>query len=79
MCYQNDNFLDILFCIKCIAKIFNNFIFFNFIFWLCWIFVAPQAFFWLWKKSCSGFSLLWLLLWWNTGSRARGLVAKVVV
>ena len=67
------------FALNVLLKFLIILFFFNFIFWLCWIFVAPQAFFWLWKKSCSGFSLLWLLLWWNTGSRARGLVAKVVV
>ena len=27
MCYQNDNIVDMLVCIKCIAKIFNNFIY----------------------------------------------------
>ena len=53
-------------------------LFFYFIFWLCWVFIAAQAFSRLRKKSCSGFSLRWLLLWWNTGFRAcgGGLVAK---
>jgi len=35
MCYKNDNILDILVCIKCIAKIFNNFIIFFISFFGC--------------------------------------------
>jgi len=46
-------------------------------FWLCWVFVAVQAFLWLWRE---GATLSWrttFSLWWplvvSTGSRARGL------
>ena len=44
-------------------------------FWLCWVFVAAQAFLWLqpvgatlWLR-CAGFPSLWLLLLQRTGSR----------
>ena len=57
MCYKNDNILDMLVCIKCIAKIFNNFIFFLF------HFLAVLGLY-----CCSGFFLVaeeelqWLLI-----------------
>ena len=48
-------------------------------FWLCWVFVAVQAFLQLWQSAallqlqCAGFSLQWLLLLGSTGSRALRL------
>ena len=48
-------------------------------FWLCWVFVAVQAFLQLQRAEatlwlrCTGFSLQWLLLLWSLGSGACGL------
>ena len=42
---------------------------FIYLFRLCWVFVAAQAFL---QLQCTGFSLQWLLLLLNTGSRAQG-------
>jgi len=56
-------------------------------FWLCWVFIAAQAFLWLREQGllssceegsysslkCVGFSLPWLLLLRSTGSRAHSV------
>ena len=48
----------------------------NCVFWLCWVFIATQAFLWLQGSGvtcqlwCAGFSLPWLVLWWSTRSQA---------
>ena len=50
-----------------------------YLFWLCWIFIAAQAFLQLRRAGstlslwCMSFSSQWLLLLWSTGSGARGL------
>ena len=60
-----------------ILFIFNYLILKNFIyFWLCWVFVAVWALAVASRGYSSlqwaGFSLLWLLLLWSTGSRRTG-------
>ena len=50
-------------------------------FWLCWVFPAARAFFWLWQIRgccslwCTGF-LQWLLLLWRAGSRHLSWAAE---
>ena len=51
---------------------------FNYLFWLCWVFVAARGLSLVVVSGgysllqCAGFSLRWLLLLWSMGSRRVG-------
>ena len=61
-----------------ISLFFKNLYFIYFYFWLRWVFVAARGLslvaasgdYSMWR--CAGFSLWWLLLLWNMGSRCTG-------
>ena len=65
-----------IFPIQLITELLINYSLFIY-FWLCWIFIAVQAFLWLQQMGatlqlwCSHFSLRWLLLLLSRGSRAQ--------
>ena len=50
--------------------------------WLCWVFIAVQAFLKLWQVGatlrpwCTGFSLQWFRLLWSTDSRRTGFSSR---
>ena len=56
----------------------NKFVYFIYLFWLCWVFVAARGLSLVVASGgysslqCVGFSLLWLLLLQSTGSRHAG-------